>query len=1009
MVVGPAHSGKTSFLSCLKGNVFEVEKKSTEIAEVTSVEVRRVKKKSNQSGVSRTTLCLVEQSEGDRFQDACERQFKKKAVEQYHQRNGSGTYQHSDTHKRSESVGVSEKEAALLWTDYSEEFSTPMAKRRIREELGASLPTATATDSEVDDDGGRDDDSDDDDDDDENEDDDVGYSDPEVDEDGGRGESVDRLGSLVPLRLSLWDVSGMEQYYALHPLLMSERAVYLVVFNVMTIQLMEETRMLLFWLNSIAAHAPGAVFLLVGTNAAGKMGEAIADNENKIIEVDMHVRKLMKKHALEGKVQESKFTPARCLLTFFPLENSTGEGKEAFMKALRGLVLSQLIVVPLWYLRLYDELMSMRARAIASTSLSKNAACISERKARQIVRELFKLPVEEGENDCVHMLRMMAQAGIVVHYRNHPSLREHVIVEPQWVLNYIKAMTPAGVTNIMYTIGKKGWSTMLKRDLEKYYDTGVASADLLHTLWGHPPPRRKGKKMKKMTAEAAKKHQRKMRREKREKRFIEALMTSLSLMVEVPSLRGSGSGGPNSAPTNVGKYYYVPLMRQDEQLNNKLIAMMPEESKCWTVHYIFDKFMPPSLFAMLSQGMLTDPATLLEEYSLKSVGKTVGMFLLVACGVPFWVTIGDEGGANSILVMIEKDACAQESADKGTDIHNVAVTVMRIVDDAVRRLRRRFVRELPAPKLKVRCEHCSSLYPLLCRSRCCIHCGRRTGRLIWIKGSEESGDEERSEGEGSSLRLHGTEKQERKVMKGGGDEEGLKGSRTVTQSDGGGALKRRRGKNENYYIYFLTANPAGTGDTHSNQFIQEVVDIVHRDVQRPAGAREVKFKVGANAARWKDVLVGLRDFHQRKGKLPEVIHFVCHTEKHDRDYVLRFEDKDITSFQLNALFEELNQFGGVKCVVISACNAEEYVKQVAKEEHHVTGVPIAIGGKAKLDVAKSREWCVGFYHALCRGDEVYTAHRSGLNEVKMQLGVAPPDLSFAYGRQEHKRLVLFPL
>nr|KAG5692964.1 hypothetical protein BaRGS_032396 [Batillaria attramentaria] len=70
-------------------------------------------------------------------------------------------------------------------------------------------------------------------------------------------------GEQEPLEYSVWDFAGQTVYYNTHQFFLSNRAVYLLLWN---IRLGYEHAGLDFWLSSIACHAPKAPVLVVGTH-----------------------------------------------------------------------------------------------------------------------------------------------------------------------------------------------------------------------------------------------------------------------------------------------------------------------------------------------------------------------------------------------------------------------------------------------------------------------------------------------------------------------------------------------------------------------------------------------------------------------------------------------------------------------------------------------------------------------------------------------------------------------
>eukprot|EP01114_Cavostelium_apophysatum_P022155 TRINITY_DN7922_c0_g2_i4.p1 TRINITY_DN7922_c0_g2~~TRINITY_DN7922_c0_g2_i4.p1 ORF type:complete len:1489 (-),score=439.35 TRINITY_DN7922_c0_g2_i4:127-4593(-) len=70
-----------------------------------------------------------------------------------------------------------------------------------------------------------------------------------------------------PVNFSIWDFAGQELYYASHQFFLSDRSIYIVVFD---LRFGEEESRVEFWLQSINARAPNAPILILGTHADDK-------------------------------------------------------------------------------------------------------------------------------------------------------------------------------------------------------------------------------------------------------------------------------------------------------------------------------------------------------------------------------------------------------------------------------------------------------------------------------------------------------------------------------------------------------------------------------------------------------------------------------------------------------------------------------------------------------------------------------------------------------------------
>ena len=64
--------------------------------------------------------------------------------------------------------------------------------------------------------------------------------------------------------LSTWDFAGQEEFYSTHQCFLSNRSLYLVVYNLSLGP--EEAEMLRPWLLNIQARAPGCPVIVVGTH-----------------------------------------------------------------------------------------------------------------------------------------------------------------------------------------------------------------------------------------------------------------------------------------------------------------------------------------------------------------------------------------------------------------------------------------------------------------------------------------------------------------------------------------------------------------------------------------------------------------------------------------------------------------------------------------------------------------------------------------------------------------------
>ena len=69
------------------------------------------------------------------------------------------------------------------------------------------------------------------------------------------------------INFSCWDFAGQEVYYATHSFFLSQRAIYILVFNLLE---PEETNQIEYWLQSINSRTENSPIIMVGTHAEDK-------------------------------------------------------------------------------------------------------------------------------------------------------------------------------------------------------------------------------------------------------------------------------------------------------------------------------------------------------------------------------------------------------------------------------------------------------------------------------------------------------------------------------------------------------------------------------------------------------------------------------------------------------------------------------------------------------------------------------------------------------------------
>ncbi|CAD5114014.1 DgyrCDS3176 [Dimorphilus gyrociliatus] len=129
---------------------------------------------------------------------------------------------------------------------------------------------------------------------------------------------------LQSVEYSVWDFAGQTIYYNTHQFFLSNRAIYILLWNV---RLGYEYAGLNFWLNTIGRHAPNAPILLVGSHI-DEDGRILHDDLTKVwptktypIELHSWLITLMEEFNLLFSLKSQKEYLIPCLLPPFQMEN----------------------------------------------------------------------------------------------------------------------------------------------------------------------------------------------------------------------------------------------------------------------------------------------------------------------------------------------------------------------------------------------------------------------------------------------------------------------------------------------------------------------------------------------------------------------------------------------------------------------------------------------------------------------------------------------------------------
>ncbi|XP_069118078.1 uncharacterized protein [Argopecten irradians] len=198
------------------------------------------------------------------------------------------------------------------------------------------------------------------------------------------------------LTFNVWDFAGQTVYYNTHQFFLSNRAVYLLLWN---IRLGYEHAGLDFWLNSVVCHAPKAPIIIVGTHC------------DKVEKSKIPQEELKRKYPQ--------------IASFFFVSSYTGEGIVDLKEYLVNLTLQQ----------------KYMGERIPEAWLTLEQRVIQKRKEEQL--DLIKWKgVEDIASTCgivdgqelVQAVQFLHDLGSLQFF-NTEFLRGHVVIYPQWIVD----------------------------------------------------------------------------------------------------------------------------------------------------------------------------------------------------------------------------------------------------------------------------------------------------------------------------------------------------------------------------------------------------------------------------------------------------------------------------------------------------------------------------------------------------------------------------------------------
>ncbi|CAH1800343.1 unnamed protein product [Owenia fusiformis] len=211
--------------------------------------------------------------------------------------------------------------------------------------------------------------------------------------------SVKRQGDENSVQFSVWDFAGQTVYYNTHQYFLSNRAVYMLLWN---IRLGYEHAGLEFWLSSIAVHAPKAPIFIVGTHS------------DQVAKWSLPKEDMMRRYP---QIQGFHF-----------ISTHLGTGVEKLQDRLIDVALGQDYMgekIPSVWINFENSVIKMRNKA----------SVVPLETIEELANEhgLF----DKSEIDQV--IQFLHDLGTLQHFDN-PFLRDRVVIEPQWIVDVMSCV-----------------------------------------------------------------------------------------------------------------------------------------------------------------------------------------------------------------------------------------------------------------------------------------------------------------------------------------------------------------------------------------------------------------------------------------------------------------------------------------------------------------------------------------------------------------------------------------
>ncbi|KAM6214295.1 leucine-rich repeat serine/threonine-protein kinase 2 [Rhynchocyon petersi] len=247
------------------------------------------------------------------------------------------------------------------------------------------------------------------------------------------------------LVLNVWDFAGREEFYSTHPHFMTQRALYLAVYDLSKGQ--AEVDAMKPWLFNIKARASSSPVILVGTHLD------VSDEKQRKASISKITRELLNKRGFPT-IRDYHFVNATEESDALAKLRKTIINETLNFKIRDQPVVGQLI--PDCYVELEKIILSERKNVPVEFPV------IDRKRLLQLVKEN---QLQLDENELPHAVHFLNESGVLLHFQD-PALQlsDLYFVEPKWLCKVMAQILTVKVEG--YPKHPKG--IISRRDVEKF-------------------------------------------------------------------------------------------------------------------------------------------------------------------------------------------------------------------------------------------------------------------------------------------------------------------------------------------------------------------------------------------------------------------------------------------------------------------------------------------------------------------------------------------------------------